>query len=402
MVRSRGSFGALIASVAFGLLAFGSAPTAAAETSLPPGQPATVTVRAEGLAETKLPPTQVTTTASPVIKDGNPEHTCPGNGAAGALELATSGNWGGTWFKGLGYSVEGIAGESHVFEAGSKANYFWSFWLDEKEATLGVCEAQLQSGDRILFFPACFGEACPPGSTAPTPLAIEAPASANLGEPVPVTVKKFNAMGKASPAPAATITGASAAVTSDAAGHATVTFSAAGGTVLRASAPESVRTQTTVCVHAGNDGTCGTVGAHVSPTLTTSSATRSTPPYTGPYAIVARATGLVENHLYSRRRAPRLLTGTVSAHTTVTSVSIELRRRYRGRCFEYRGPLARFVRARCGAGSFFQVSRAPTFSYLLPAALAPGRYVLDVEATDAAGNHTKLARGTSRIVFYVR
>ena len=35
-------------------------------------------------------------------------------------------------------------------------------------------------------------------------------------------------------------------------------------------------------------------------------------------------------------------------------------------------------------------------------ALAPGRYVLDIEATDVAGNHTSLARGTSRIVFYVR
>ena len=35
-------------------------------------------------------------------------------------------------------------------------------------------------------------------------------------------------------------------------------------------------------------------------------------------------------------------------------------------------------------------------------ALPPGRYVLDIEATDVTGNHTSLARGTSRIVFYVR
>ena len=42
------------------------------------------------------------------------------------------------------------------------------------------------------------------------------------------------------------------------------------------------------------------------------------------------------------------------------------------------------------------------FRSLLPGGLAPGRYVLDIQATDAAGNHTSLARGTSRIVFYVR
>jgi hypothetical protein len=47
------------------------------------------------------------------------------------------------------------------------------------------------------------------------------------------------------------------------------------------------------------------------------------------------------------------------------------------------------------------VSSNALFSYFLPFALSPGRYVLDTEATDVAGNHTSLARGTSRIVFYV-
>ncbi|HTZ86407.1 MAG TPA: hypothetical protein VMB05_07050, partial [Solirubrobacteraceae bacterium] len=62
----------------------------------------------------------------------------------------------------------------------------------------------------------------------------------------------------------------------------------------------------------------------------------------------------------------------------------------------------RFQRARCGQGAFFKVGSTPSYSYLLPAALAPGRYVLDVQATDEAGNRTTLARGSSRIVFYVR
>jgi hypothetical protein len=60
------------------------------------------------------------------------------------------------------------------------------------------------------------------------------------------------------------------------------------------------------------------------------------------------------------------------------------------------------VHARCGSATFFAVSKEPSFSYLLPKGLSPGRYVLDIKATDVAGNTTSLARGTSRLVFYVR
>jgi hypothetical protein len=41
-------------------------------------------------------------------------------------------------------------------------------------------------------------------------------------------------------------------------------------------------------------------------------------------------------------------------------------------------------------------------SYLLPHRLRRGRYVLDVIAVDGAGNREPLARGTSRVVFFVR
>jgi hypothetical protein len=92
----------------------------------------------------------------------------------------------------------------------------------------------------------------------------------------------------------------------------------------------------------------------------------------------------------------------VSGHSAVVSVSLELRREYRGRCSAYDGTRERFVHARCGHGRFFKVASGGSYSYLLPAALAPGRYVLDVLATDAAGNRTAPARGSSRIVFYVR
>jgi hypothetical protein len=378
--------------LALALLASASAALAAG--------PGTVTVRVEGLTETKLPPTQVTTTTAPVVKDGNPEHACPGTSALGALQLATNGNWSGPWNGGFKqYEIYSIEGETHLFEKGAAANYFWSFWLDEKEASVGACEAQLQPGDRVLFFPSCFGGACPP---SPAPLGVEAPPSANVGEAVPVTVWRYSATGEVSPAAGASVTGATAPASTDAGGHATLTFASAGQITVRVSAPESVRTETTVCVHAGSDGTCGTAATTAAPA--SSSPPRSAPPgpYRGPYALVAKITGLAEHHVYSGRHAPRLLAGTVIAHTAVTSVSIAVRRRHRNRCAAYSGLRALFVPARCGRASFFQVSRSASFSYLLPAALAPGRYVLDVEATDAAGNRTTLARGTSRIVFYVR
>jgi hypothetical protein len=186
-----------------------------------------------------------------------------------------------------------------------------------------------------------------------------------------------------------------------------VKFASAGQFTLRVSAPQSVRTEAAVCVHNGSDGTCGT--STPSPLSVSSASSGSAghrsgtlTPYKGPYAVVAQITSLPEGHVYQRGHAPRLLTGTVSAHTPVMGVSIALRRRYHNRCVAYSGVRELFVKARCGTAPFFGVSRTSSFSYLLPTPLLPGRYVLDVEATDAAGNHTTLARGTSRIVFFVR
>ncbi len=360
----------------------------------------TVTVRVEGLNQTLLAPTEVTTDPTPVVKDGNSAHSCSGLTAAGALERATAGSWGGEWFEGFhGYSVETILGETHAFEPAAAANYFWSFWLDNKAASTGICEGELQSGQSILLFPECFSEtgACP---APPNPLAISAPAVAQRGAPVTVTVSSYdNAGGAASPAVGAAVTGGGAGAMTDSGGHATLAIPQAGNVQLQVTAPGSVRTETTVCVHDGNDGTCGTTSPSgislPAPGVTTSA-------YKGPYAIVAQATGLPDGHVYPRGRGPKLLVGTIATHSSVASVGLKLRRSYRGRCFAYDGAAERFKRARCGEGSFFAVGSSPSFSYLLPAALAPGRYVLDVQASDAIGNRTTLARGSSRIVFYVR
>ncbi|MGA2320808.1 MAG: hypothetical protein ABSG95_08690 [Solirubrobacteraceae bacterium] len=365
--------------------------------------PATVTVRVEGLNETLLPSTQVMTTTTPVDKDGKPEDSCPGTSALGALQLATGGNWSGPWSsKFKQYEIYSIEGESHSFET----NYYWSFWLDEQEATVGACEAELQPGDRVLFFPSCNGTGCP--ANPPLPLGIEASAGADVGERVLVTVHRYGAGGEASPAADASITGAAAVASTDSSGHATLCFSAPGEYTLHVTAPESIRTEASISVHAGNDGTCGTTAVSGSGSSTSAGAVTSgasvaaNAPYTGPYALVAKPTGLIDGHVYGRRNAPRVLAGTVVAHSAVSSISLKLRREYKGRCYAFDGTRERFESARCGAGSFFKVSSDGTFSYLLPSEPGPGRYVLDIRGTDVAGNRTTLARGTSRIVFYVR
>jgi len=216
-----------------------------------PASPATVTVRAEGVTQTLLPPTEVTTTTTPVIKDG--KHECSGTSAAGALQIA---NWNGEWFSGLGYSVETIEGESYPFTQ----PYYWNFWFDNRPATTGTCLTQVHSGDSILFFPECFSETagvCP--ASPPNPLGIDAPPDAGVDRPVTVTVTSYaNATGAASPAVGADVSGEGVSAITNSDGQATVTFTSAGTFILHATAPGSIRTETNICVHNGNDGNCGT------------------------------------------------------------------------------------------------------------------------------------------------
>ena len=396
----------LLVSLTVLLLAWSSA--AVAVEARAAQQPTQVSVRVVGAAPAftpLVPLTLVTTTTAPVVKDGG---NCSGTSAAGALDIATKGNWEGHWNSGFSdYEVISIEGQAYPFEPGSSKNYYWSLWLDGKETSTGICGTQLTTGDEVLFLPECFGAECP---SAPAVLVIEAPPIAEVGAPVTVRVVSHPGSGGEPQAlPGAMISGEGIVGTTDSSGRATVTFSRVGTYVLRgkdaAQGPPSLPAEALICVHAGNDGNCGTAGATgQGPGSAPGGAgvSKGTSIYSGPYAVVAKAASVIDGHVYRRGRAPRVLGGTVTAHTTVSSVSLELRRRIRGHCSAYDGATEQFVAARCGRGRFFKVSTSSSFSYLLPAALGPGRYVLDIEATDVAGNRTSLARGTSRIVFYVR
>jgi hypothetical protein len=368
--------------------------------------PATVTVRVEGLSETKLPLTTVTTTTVPVDIDGKAEDTCSGTSALGALQLATKGDWGGPWYTGLGYDIETINGETHGYEEGN-LSYYWSFWLNDRESSLGACSAQLEAGDQVLFFPVC-DELCP-SAPAPTPLGIEAPSTATAGEPVNVIVKQYNAAGEASPVSGAAITWSGGSATTGPQGDASLTFSAGDNYLLDVTAANAVRTEATICVE-GTGFACvksSTISPKGSSETPGSSKTTSG---AGAQAIAASLLGLSEGHVYSAGRAPRALRGLVSdGGASTEAVRLRLTRRFRtlaGRvhCSYYDGTTDAFRAMRCGAqhGQYFTVGSHANFSYLLPAALAPGRYVLDLEATNGSREHTTLARGSTRFVFYVR
>jgi hypothetical protein len=381
------------------------------------GEPATVTVRVEGFnGVTLLPQTQVTTSTTPIPVEGG---SCSGTSAGGALYDATHGDWQvKDEAEGVGiFGIEGV--DLPPFGAGDYA--FWSVWVNSKFATSGACGEELGPNARVVFAGQCFalGPECPTSETAPDHfLTSTAPTSsvAGVGEPVSVTIGSLSTASGAAEAAlpgSVTVTGGSLTVSPNAEGVATLSFSAAGTYTIQAHAPDAVPSDPyTVCVHDGNDGNCGTTAPATSTSTSTNAGASPTgsggvagflkTSYTGPYALVARATDLSEGHTYGPANAPRVLSGTVLAHSAVSSISLKLRRRYKGRCSAYNGTRERFVPARCGEGSYFKVSSSASYSYLLPAALAPGRYVLDILATDAAGDHTTLARGSSRIVFYVR
>jgi hypothetical protein len=403
--RSRAVFvgGVLLAAALFVLLATAAlaAPSALA------GTPATVTVRVLGPApdyEALTPPTQVTTTTATVTKNSG---SCSGTSVGGALELATKGDWEGDWSsKYSDYEVISIDGHPYPFMEGFP---YWSFWLNNKYEEEGICAVELEAGEQVLFFPECFSEAeCPSPSHV---LGIEVPPTAEVGKPTSVTVVSYNAKGERSPAAGVNLGGWGSSTETNSEGKATVMFPGDETYTLRATGasgetPESVPGEALVCAHTGNDGECGTPRPPgslppVSGSTTTSTTVISS--YTGPYAVVAAVTGIHEGHVYPHAKAPRVLAGTVSAHASVTSISLRLRRSYRGRCWAYNGARERFEHVRCGQGSFFGVaSGGDSFSYLLPSRLPPGRYVLDVAAADSAGGKAPLDRGSSRIVFYVK
>jgi hypothetical protein len=327
-------------------------------------------VRVEGARTTLVGQTLVRTHSGDRVK-GN---ACSETSAAAALDDATHGEWSGSYDNKQGdYFVGSIDGET------PSGNNYWTLWVNGRSSSTGACETPLHAADHVLWFD-CHGNPNPPYNCLNNPLAVTVPAVVQRGHRITARVTQIDGAGHSTPIDGARVGGA----TTDAGGVAHLTLRSAGTITLQARRSGATPSDPVpVCVYVHKRSECGTAGR-------------------GPAVHVA---GITERETFTRAHAPRELNGTAGPDPSgLTDVSFSVHRRAsNGHCSYYDADRAAFRATGCGtAAPLFSLGASAKWSYLLPRALAPGRYVLEVIATDGANRHTKLVTGRSRIDFTVR
>jgi hypothetical protein len=331
----------------------------------------TVTVRVEGASATLLERTPVTLPDTPPPVAG-----CGARTPAAAIEVATGGNWDRQGF------TETILGERHAF---ARSDY-WAEWLDRGSGIKrggGICSDVLDEGDEVVMLV----DVSPPPTFAPTvfPLDLEGvPAQARVGDAITVTVVEYRSAtgatgeGDRTPVAGATVRAGAASATTGPDGRATLVLGERG----------LVRVKATRAGNAASGAEALAVGdLAAAPVL---------PDTTAPTSTIL---GIRNGQRFTRRRAPRELRGTVSADPSgLWAAKIRLTRRHDSTCWYFSGSKERFLKRTCGKQYAFKVGESTEWSYLLPARLPRGRYVLDAYAIDRAFNRG----GVTRVVFGVR
>jgi hypothetical protein len=354
------STGALAALVAAALLAA-------------PAHAANVTVRVEGTTQTLVPRTPTTTTTTPAGKDGK---NCSGTSALGALDVATAGDWAGTYFDSFSsWFVETIKGETHASTDGG----YWALWINNVHSDLGLCGAETQEGDDVVVVP---------DNAGPLLELAGLPATVARGQAVSVEVTEygfttnddFSTTTTARPADGATVSYGGATATTAGDGTAQLTFAGGGPVTVQATQPGHVRSVAALtCVTSGSDGNCGTQ----LPTNTVLG-TETPDDKTAPLASFSR---LADGKVFKRGRGPRKLEGSVTPDPSgLRSVRLSILRNADGKCWTFDGASERFERHRCGGRSSFRIGDRADWSYLLPRRLGKGRYTIRAAAIDKAGN----------------
>ena len=365
----------------------------------------TVSLRVEGQNGTLLAQTKVELDST----TPEPNTGCPGDSVAAVLERGTNGNWSRATF------VTEILDEVHGADF-SKPDY-WGFSVFRENRyqafDAGVCDERVAVGEEIL---AAYNVSDADYNPTRFPLAIRGlPVTVKPGEPVTVRVDEFFCKnqycaadadgtqdGYPRPRGGAVLEVNGTQVTTKDDGTATLTLTGRGPVQVRATADGDTPSRIEqTCVTDGNDGYCATPSPVVlGPCVSTGDdglcGTRDR------RAPEARITGIAEQQRFVAGRGPRVLTAEVPADPSgLHQVKLRLTRRAGGRCSYYSGGKEAFVASRCGRSFPFKVTAENQVSYLLPARLPRGRYVLDVLATDKAFNRDALARGRNRIAFFV-
>lgn len=195
-----------------------------------------VSVRVEGLSRTLVPAKLIQTRSGSVKRQG---HEVVGTTALGALNTVTHGRWTGTWDAEFSeWELIGILGEQHPFTS----KYFWAVYLDNTLASTGAGEAQLKSGDKVVF------AALPDSDYDEELLGVAAPGSIASGSRFRVRVVYYNAAGRAHALAGATVSLDGHSVTSGSGGIAHLRAGGSGTETLRVSDHGYVRTETSVRV----------------------------------------------------------------------------------------------------------------------------------------------------------
>ena len=337
-----------------------------------------VTVRVEGASSTLLERTAVTLpdTDSPVCGTGKRWTV------ADAIEAATGGNWDRQPF------VSTILGETHNF---SDSDY-WALWngtaAGYSYSQTGICDTIMSEGQEALMLV----DRTPPPDFASTgfPLGLRGlPAAIQVGVPVTVTVVSYALDGSSAPVEGATVAGGGTSAVTGSHGAAVLTFAQPGNYAVKASKPGRV-------VSAGERVTVSAEPVPAAPP--TSPAVLGNAMADDETAPVASFARLRNGKVYSRRRAPRRLAGSVTPDPSgLLSVRLSILRELHGGCSAFDAETERFRPHRCGGRLSFRIGDSSEWSYLLPERLGRGRYVIRAVAIDKAGNES-----TTRVVIRVR
>ena len=280
----------------------------------------------------------------------------------------------GTWSDQFGATINELAGQSTAYDPGS--GRFLGEYKNAQFASVGACGDPIANGDRVLF-------AYTDGSEPL--LALTGPATVKPGATASV---KVTDAADGTPVSGAAVGGKS----TGADGTAVVgPLTQRGDQDLKAAKTGTVRSnRLRVCVSDGSDGFCGggAPGAPGAPAGAVAS----------DKAAPATTLALKSGAVFSRRRAPRLLRGTVASDPSgLLAVKLRLTRRVGAKCSYFSGSRERFRPVRCGRGSFFKIGDRADWSYLLPKRLGRGRYVLEAKAVDGAYNRGEVTRVRFRV-----
>lgn len=206
--------------------------------------PINANIRVEGAKKTLVADKPVTLAAAPLVKDGDPAHSCPGQSAAGALEQGTGGAWSGTYYESFSdYLVDTIKGEKHPGSPDS-----WTLWVNHRASQTGVCSTVVRPGDHVLFYVArcVYDNATQACKNKPVlPLGVSVPATTRVGKSFMVKVVEYSTTGKAKPEAGATVYAKGRALRkhTNARGLLRVTATHAGGVSFQARKANRVRTE---------------------------------------------------------------------------------------------------------------------------------------------------------------